>query len=183
MKFNLIFARQQAPAPPRPGCTDQDYFILLKFGHLIFYIAPSHNSTAPLASLCFWLPLTLSIISVASFANNHVSHQMACPWARAACPCLPSRPRQPRYTDNSSSSNRHNSPQHKVSHLLHAAIHSRAGNKPSWSFTSTEKDPTWSFSWLLNSVLNVKAHFQPGEGPSMGLLCNCENLADLRLQL
>ena len=170
MKFNLIFARQQAPAPPRPGCTDQDYFILLKFGHLIFYIAPSHNSTAaPLASLCFWLPLTLSIISVASFANNHVSHQMACPWARAACPCLPSRPRQPRYTDNNSSSNRHNSPQHKVSHLLHAAILSRAGKLP--SLPSTD----WK-------CLKCESTLSTREAKKLGLLCDWKIFANLCLK-
>ena len=149
MKFNLIFARQQAPAPPSLHWLTR---IILFFSSLDIWYFTSPLVTTPLlplqasASDCHWS--LLSIISVASFANNHVSHQMACRWARAACPCLPCRPRPPQYTDNSSRSNRHNSPQHKVSHLLHAAIFSRAGDKPLWSFTITGKAPTMAFSRL-----------------------------------
>ena len=40
-----------------------------------------------------------------------------------------------------------------------------AGNKRVWSFTITEKAPTYAL---------VGAFFQPGEGPGRGLLCDCE---------
>ena len=51
-----------------------------------------------------------------------------------------------------------------------------AGNKRVWSFTITEKAPTYAL---------VGAFFQPGEGPGRGLLCDCEtsNFAKVRFQL
>ena len=55
------------------------------------------------------------------------------------------------------------------------AVKYRAANVPS-VFTISEKASTRVL--MCFECERASWHFQPGKGPSMGLLCDCENIAD-----